>query len=607
MNDPAVATLAAKYFSSESAEEIEVLDPFNMFGCGPSMDKKWIAIVKSDPKRTVAIFDIPLGSSAKSGVHIGTSNHEKGDTRADICPAIRAIVNSAVQWTDRSAWEGLVRAGVVEKLCKCVSGTLKTIDYPPGTPKALKDKIIGQEQLKSPYHIALAVFAQTLERMQRLGGVKDDVDKIIVSTLEKHWGAMVARLWRDPSMTSREHNHHSVERTLLSRLVMALADLDSSFRQTLCTESDLTVAVAVRYWMHATQYFETQCFYHIIETVYFPTDTESKTDTGTQQNQALFLSSILKATNDVPSRFFAAWGKQLKVFTAIDVPPALDWLKRRLWMSAYGEQTWRVTDPGDTAAFPPPISPPVITAFIKSRPFWQTVFDLLRRTDCRGMLYLPVLNFLSFILFTCAQCDRDELPTLLRVFGEVDFFGTLEAVLPLCLPVSGVHAEICKIFSTLLRLAQTHPPIISVLRSQLPRPRTYRLLFDDAYKVTGSLPPRLLTRDVVLPTGPSRPGIDDTRGWWWIAVLQHTCADEKQCGRRGCTEKGGKKCKACMGVGYCGAVCQKMDWKEHRLACGLSIDFTDDSLGFDELGILSVPETFRPYREGDLSGPKKKT
>lgn len=82
MNDPAVATLAAKYFSSESAEEIEVLDPFNMFGCGPSMDKKWIAIVKSDPKRTVAIFDIPLGSSAKSGVHIGTSNHEKGDTRA---------------------------------------------------------------------------------------------------------------------------------------------------------------------------------------------------------------------------------------------------------------------------------------------------------------------------------------------------------------------------------------------------------------------------------------------------------------------------------------------------------------------------------------------
>lgn len=49
------------------------------------------------------------------------------------------------------------------------------------------------------------------------------------------------------------------------------------------------------------------------------------------------------------------------------------------------------------------------------------------------------------------------------------------------------------------------------------------------------------------------------------------------------------------------------DWKEHRLACGLSIDFTDDSLGFDDLGILSVPETFRPYREGDLSGPNKKT
>lgn len=93
--------------------------------------------------------------------------------------------------------------------------------------------------------------------MQRLGGVKDDVDKIIVSTLEKHWGAMVARvrssclficlqacqmltfgrtfdnlqLWWDPSMTSREHNHHSVERTLLSRLVTALTDLDSSFRQ----------------------------------------------------------------------------------------------------------------------------------------------------------------------------------------------------------------------------------------------------------------------------------------------------------------------------------------------------------------------------------------
>lgn len=45
-----------------------------------------------------------------------------------------------------------------------------------------------------------------------------------------------------------------------------------------------------------------------------------------------------------------------------------------------------------------------------------------------------------------------------------------------------------------------------------------------------------------------------------------------QCARPGCVKGSNKTCSACLKESYCGVVCQKLDWKIHKIMCGCMKD-----------------------------------
>lgn len=119
------------------------------------------------------------------------------------------------------------------------------------------------------------------------------------------------------------------------------------------------------------------------------------------------------------------------------------------------------------------------------------------------------------------------------------------------------------LFEQFRGLSERIPSIYPILRSQLPRPRSLRALFDASFSgPQRQTPPRIITVSMV-SIGPTLPrdivsvGFCGLKGWVSLERLQHACGVHRQCMRRGCTNRWTARCKACRNTQYCGAECQK--------------------------------------------------
>lgn len=125
------------------------LNPFELARNSPDLDEKWKQLVDSSPKRVVAIFDIQPGSRVRTrwgdGAEVGTCRYtflcaaliDRLSTAQDVVAALRAVDNTILGGVQH-AWKALVRAGIVDRLCQCISGECGVYDYPPDQPARTK-------------------------------------------------------------------------------------------------------------------------------------------------------------------------------------------------------------------------------------------------------------------------------------------------------------------------------------------------------------------------------------------------------------------------------------------------------------------------------------
>lgn len=120
------------------------------------------------------------------------------------------------------------------------------------------------------------------------------------------------------------------------------------------------------------------------------------------------------------------------------------------------------------------------------------------------------------------------------------------------------------LFSGMHILLEKHPILVPPLQSQLPRPRILRTLIDSLNTPDGPLDPSPPRQGRSGHGGPSTVLGENTDeayirgGWISFRFVEKACYVEKECMRRGCTEKLVARCKRCGVTYYCGTVCQKM-------------------------------------------------
>jgi hypothetical protein len=96
----------------------------------------------------------------------------------------------------------------------------------------------------------------------------------------------------------------------------------------------------------------------------------------------------------------------------------------------------------------------------------------------------------------------------------------------------------------------------TLISQQLPRPRTIRRLWDLSLRLSSRG-----TKDVAWSHAARMI----------LASLEQMYFLPSQCTRRGCEKKATARCPHCK-AGYCGRDCQKPDWKDHKLVCGVKMD-----------------------------------
>jgi len=130
--------------------------------------------------------------------------------------------------------------------------------------------------------------------------------------------------------------------------------------------------------------------------------------------------------------------------------------------------------------------------------------------------------------------------------------------------------QLSRIFMGIERTArESGPSLRQQICAQMPRPRSLRPLFD----VGSELPPNA----IITMQSNGFPGGDiiwKKGAWRGLRTLEQMCSKEV-CGRRGCDIPSAAQCAKCKRANYCGAGCQKIDWKEHKLVCGIDIDARD--------------------------------
>jgi len=132
--------------------------------------------------------------------------------------------------------------------------------------------------------------------------------------------------------------------------------------------------------------------------------------------------------------------------------------------------------------------------------------------------------------------------------GEVLRYGTEDEQAELC-------SNLAPIYYGISYGSQEHPWFESLLRQQLPRPRTVRRLWDISLKLSGSEIENVALSHVCRMA---------------VTAMEALFVKPSMCKRRGCEKTSTARCARC-GSEYCGIDCQKQDWKDHKMVCGVTM------------------------------------
>ncbi|EIM87508.1 uncharacterized protein STEHIDRAFT_168232 [Stereum hirsutum FP-91666 SS1] len=581
-----------QYIGLES--DSEPLEPFELYNAleatTPQSDDeliaKWANVFSTyDIQRGLSIFDLEPA--------IGSSNRY-GDTCRDIPFVIRGIRQIAVSDQPKDPyWWMLVKAGIIEKLCECVSGRRKTFNYPSwSTVPALKTDG-GFSEVHATYFIPLEIITHCVKDLKR---PLDATGRKVLSTIGAHWPAMMERLWSEPETTLDPIPFHIPERAVIGSLICWIHEVDPSFRDVINnSRPELTVALITRSWMHSIHEPDHSSFYQAMSRLHSLGVSGARVGPSNTNIPPRVIRAIVKgaAYSSSPScafdRFIENAVKGLKSFPTILAAGAAD--------SLY-----------DLLAACPMIDErnQLLRALIKSSTLWTTLFDLLyesitesQKANKTVYAFVSSVDFANVVLSASSvgSLSRKEIkPHAMFLVSSSTLWNALDTLLVMHASTTPITMSIMLLYEQIRTLSGVYPSIASRLRLQLPRPRSLRALFDASFSAPGHpTPPRIITKAMVTPHEDKfeeevrSVSFCGLKAWVMLERLQQTCGVHRQCMRRGCSERWTYRCKACMSTQYCGRECQRLDWTEHRLVCGLYLDYDHPSLGPDDLAVLTVP------------------
>lgn len=205
---------------------VPALSPYELyFPRSTVLEAKWERLSETNPRRVVGLFDLRLTAGARTrwgdtppasklpmNVFNQVINHAD-HFEQDIAPAIRALRDAAHHARIRQAlWQGLLRAGLVEKLCQCISGECTLLEacsdgslpmtqydeaYPVrcsasmSAPDTTQTSVILRTQMMSSYYPAVEMIFHTAVGFARPWSA---ADRKVVETLRKYWTSMMNRV-----------------------------------------------------------------------------------------------------------------------------------------------------------------------------------------------------------------------------------------------------------------------------------------------------------------------------------------------------------------------------------------------------------------------------
>ncbi|KAG5651860.1 hypothetical protein H0H81_007140 [Sphagnurus paluster] len=360
--------------------------------------------------------------------------------------------------------------------------------------------------------------------------------------------------------------------------------------------SDLTVQIIARHWKYSLTPDDTKMTAAMLNMFLQPDHPRHVAyvrSNGLDSSVSLLLSKILIGVGPTPT---ASKQKQAKALMAAFA----DHFVRLSGRAASAELDFLACIIG--AAKHEQAEPEIAKAVLKSTPFWNAMFRLLKKSakpsaEVHGHPVDPEVEkkhrfyVMSNIVGTTTNIIHDatfenprECEPLFRIWANENLFGALDEVMEQLVGINGmtsayasllsrnapepVSVQIGRLTGVLDNvLKQGTPALRQLLRTQFPRWRTLSALIrHDMQRQFQAGPPQPFAPGKIPPPDSN---IWDHGAWQCFCALQWSCIDLRTaCGKRGCDKAATTIVCQCQVVRYCSEACQIKDSKEHNLVCG---------------------------------------
>ncbi|RDB20306.1 hypothetical protein Hypma_012650 [Hypsizygus marmoreus] len=547
----------------------------------------------SNPSRLVRVLGLGPGKGTR-----------EGDNQGDIYPALQVLKEISkpldANGTKNPAWDALVEAGVATVLCKNVLEMVNFLDRLPNMPQEVLEK--ARKEIPSPYYVPLEILCSASCCFEY---PPSKADKKVISALRRNWAEMMDRLWNEPENTLEPSDSHIFERIVIAQMTIRLIITDPSFLAIFHDPTDLTIPVIARHWRYATTSEDIKTTASILHMFFYPDHPHHaaylRSNPELSLSRSQWLSRIYLGAG--PSPTSSAPRQAKAVITAFsDHLVSLSGIPARIEFDFFIGLL--------AAANQDNVEPEAAKAVVKSNPFWNAMFRLLKKSakpaesegggeesevekQSRLSMMANIVGTATDILHRLYIETPRGCEGLVRIWANENLFGALEETIDLLVPIPGVTMQLGRLTGVIDHIViQGTPSLTRVMKDQFPRWRILgTILKRDIMRQRVVGPPPPITPDKVPPKDSN---VWDHGAWQCFLALQSSCFDlGKTCGKRGCGKDGTQSCTTCKVVLYCSEACQTKDSSNHSLVC----PFMPVLVGAAEQAKAAPPTVLQPELE----------